>query len=94
MKVVPLNDKIVVKRLEAEEKTAGGIVLPEAFEGWFCFPPPSVMVAGSSLLAPVARCAPSSGNTERLPFADAEEMALSMPVAEFVMDLSFISRRH
>src|SRR4030095_7120330 len=28
MKVVPLNDKIVVKRLEAEEKTAGGIVLP------------------------------------------------------------------
>lgn len=30
MKVVPLNDKIVVKRLEAEEKTAGGIVLPDA----------------------------------------------------------------
>ena len=29
MKVVPLNDKIVVKRLEADEKTAGGIVLPE-----------------------------------------------------------------
>src|SRR6266550_3975479 len=29
MKVVPLNDKIVVKRLEAEEKTAGGIVLPD-----------------------------------------------------------------
>ena len=26
MKVVPLNDKIVVKRLEAEEKTAGGIL--------------------------------------------------------------------
>ena len=30
MKVVPLNDKIVVKRLEAEEKTAGGIVLPDS----------------------------------------------------------------
>src|SRR5260221_6180395 len=30
MKVVPLNDKIVVKRLEAESKTAGGIVLPDA----------------------------------------------------------------
>ncbi len=30
MKVVPLNDKIVVKRMEAEEKTAGGIVLPDA----------------------------------------------------------------
>jgi chaperonin GroES len=29
MKVVPLNDKIVVKRLEAEDKTAGGIVLPD-----------------------------------------------------------------
>jgi chaperonin GroES len=30
MKVVPLNDKIVVKRVEAEDKTAGGIVLPDA----------------------------------------------------------------
>jgi len=30
MKVVPLNDKLVVKRLEAEERTAGGIVLPDA----------------------------------------------------------------
>src|SRR5256885_11262090 len=29
MKVVPLNDKIVVKRLEAEEKTAGGLLLPD-----------------------------------------------------------------
>ena len=29
MKVVPLNDKIVVKRLEADEKTAGGILLPD-----------------------------------------------------------------
>ena len=30
MKIKPLNDKIVVKRLEAEEKTKGGIVLPDA----------------------------------------------------------------
>src|SRR5438105_9106387 len=30
MKVVPLNDKIVVKRLEAEEKSAGGILLPDS----------------------------------------------------------------
>lgn len=30
MKIVPLNDKLVVKRLDAEEKTAGGIVLPDA----------------------------------------------------------------
>jgi chaperonin GroES len=29
MNIVPLNDKMVVKRLEAEEKTAGGIVLPD-----------------------------------------------------------------
>jgi chaperonin GroES len=29
MKIEPLADRIVVKRLEAEEKTAGGIVLPE-----------------------------------------------------------------
>ncbi len=29
MKIRPLNDKILVKRLEAEEKTKGGIVLPD-----------------------------------------------------------------
>jgi chaperonin GroES len=29
MKVVPLNDKVLVKRLEAEEKTSGGILLPD-----------------------------------------------------------------
>jgi len=30
MKVVPLGDKVVVKRLDAEERTAGGIVLPDS----------------------------------------------------------------
>ncbi len=30
MKLVPLGEKVVVKRLEAEEITAGGIVLPDA----------------------------------------------------------------
>jgi len=30
MKVVPLGDKVVVKRLEAESRTAGGIVLPDS----------------------------------------------------------------
>ena len=30
MKLVPLNDKIIVKRIEAEEKSAGGIVLPDS----------------------------------------------------------------
>ncbi|MBL7139928.1 MAG: co-chaperone GroES [Planctomycetes bacterium] len=29
MKLKPLGDKVVVKRLEAEEKTRGGIVLPD-----------------------------------------------------------------
>jgi chaperonin GroES len=29
-KVKPLGEKIVVKRLEAKEKSAGGIVLPDA----------------------------------------------------------------
>ena len=29
MKIVPLNDKIVVERLEADEKTSGGILLPD-----------------------------------------------------------------
>jgi chaperonin GroES len=30
MKVVPLGDKIVIKRLDAESRTAGGIVLPDS----------------------------------------------------------------
>jgi chaperonin GroES len=30
MKIRPLGDKVIVKRLEAEERTAGGIVLPDA----------------------------------------------------------------
>ena len=30
MRVVPLGDKIVVKRLDADSKTAGGIVLPDS----------------------------------------------------------------
>lgn len=28
-KIVPLGDRVVVKRAEAEERTAGGIVLPD-----------------------------------------------------------------
>jgi chaperonin GroES len=30
MKIVPLDDRIVVHPLEAEEKTAGGIVIPDS----------------------------------------------------------------
>jgi chaperonin GroES len=30
VKITPLNDKIVVERLEADEKTVGGIILPDS----------------------------------------------------------------
>ena len=30
MRVIPLGDKMVIKRLDAESKTAGGIVLPDS----------------------------------------------------------------
>ena len=30
MKVVPLDDKVVIKRLDSAETTAGGILLPDA----------------------------------------------------------------
>jgi chaperonin GroES len=30
MRVEPLGDKVVVKRLDADEKTAGGLVLPDS----------------------------------------------------------------
>ena len=29
MKIKPLNDRVLVKRLEAESKSAGGIIIPE-----------------------------------------------------------------
>ncbi|MGV8075329.1 MAG: co-chaperone GroES [Syntrophobacteraceae bacterium] len=29
MKLRPLNDRVVVKRLEEEQKTAGGIIIPD-----------------------------------------------------------------
>ncbi|WP_254513101.1 co-chaperone GroES [Anatilimnocola floriformis] len=30
MKLVPLGDKVIIRRLAADEKTAGGIILPDA----------------------------------------------------------------
>ena len=30
MRVIPLGDKVVIKRLDADSKTAGGIVLPDS----------------------------------------------------------------
>lgn len=29
MKLMPLNDRVLVKRLESEEKTAGGLFIPD-----------------------------------------------------------------
>jgi chaperonin GroES len=29
MKLVPLGDKVIVKRMDAEERTSGGILLPD-----------------------------------------------------------------
>jgi len=29
MKVRPLNDQIIVERMESEEKTSGGIIIPD-----------------------------------------------------------------
>lgn len=30
MKLRPLDDRVIIKQLDAEEKTAGGIILPDA----------------------------------------------------------------
>ena len=30
MRVIPIGDKVVIKRLESDAKTAGGIVLPDS----------------------------------------------------------------
>ena len=35
MKIQPLADRIIIEALEAEEKTAGGIVLPETAKNAF-----------------------------------------------------------
>ena len=29
MKITPLNDRVIVKRVEEEQKTAGGIIIPD-----------------------------------------------------------------
>jgi chaperonin GroES len=30
MKIIPLNDRVIVKRVESEEKTRGGIIIPDS----------------------------------------------------------------
>ena len=33
MKFRPLHDRVVVKRIDAEEKSAGGIIIPDTAQG-------------------------------------------------------------
>ena len=84
MKVVPLGDKIIVKRLEAEELTQGGVILPDSArekprQG-------RVLSIGDGRLLPDGRRAPHQvGEGDRVVFAsyagsevivDGEEMLL------------------
>ena len=38
MKLKPLDDRIVIKQLEAEEKTSGGIILPDSAKEKYAWP--------------------------------------------------------
>ena len=51
MKFRPLHDRVVVKRIEAEEKTAGGIIIPDTAKE---------KPARLSRLAPAAATKPAS----------------------------------
>jgi chaperonin GroES len=56
MKLVPVGEKIVVKRVNAEEKTAGGIVLPDAAQERPC--QGRVLSVGDGCLLPDGTRAP------------------------------------
>lgn len=68
MRIEPIGDKIVVKRIEADEKTGGGIILPESArekpqEG-------KVLSVGSGkLLADGSRSAPQVNEGDRVIFS-------------------------
>ena len=68
MKVVPLGDKVVIKRLDAEAVTTGGIVLPDAAQA-----KPAqgrVLSVGDGLLLPDgSRAAPQVRDGDRVVFA-------------------------
>lgn len=68
MRVVPIGDKIVVKRLDASEKTAGGIVLPDSArerpkQGRI------LSVGDGKLLKDGRRVAPQVGEGDRILFS-------------------------
>lgn len=63
MKIVPLNDKILVERLEADEKTAGGIILPDTAkekpkQG-------KILAVGEGKSLESGKCGPVSGEGRR-----------------------------
>lgn len=67
MKIVPLGENIVIQRLSAEEKTAGGIVLPEGArekpqQGRV------LSVGDGRLLADGSRAEPQVGEGDRVVF--------------------------
>lgn len=69
MRVVPIGDKIVVKRLDASEKTAGGIVLPDSArerpkQGRV------LSVGDGKLLKDGRRVAPQVGEGDRILFSN------------------------
>lgn len=68
MKIVPLGENVVIQRLTAEEKSAGGIVLPEAArekprEGRV------LSVGDGRLLANGARAEPQVSEGDRVVFS-------------------------
>ena len=67
MNLVPLGDKLIIKRLEAMERTAGGIVLPEAARGT---PQQGrvLSVGDGPLLASGLRAAPEAKEGDRVVF--------------------------
>ena len=68
MNVVPLGDKVVVKRVQADEVTAGGIVLPDSAKQ----KPQQgrvLSIGDGILLADGTRCAPEVYEGDRVLFS-------------------------
>jgi co-chaperonin GroES (HSP10) len=49
MKFRPLHDRVVVKRIDTEEKTAGGIIIPDSAKEKPSQSPPGLPTAGQSI---------------------------------------------